>query len=208
MMTCACSAGPAFEGGDISCGMRATDGAIGGRHHRLRHHGAHLHIVRRGGPEARGPVRLGHHRHDRGTVPLRHHQRQGSLRPEGSRVQRDQHGTGRYILATPAESANRPGNLPDRSGHRELHPGQGRHLLRHRHAPLLHGYGRLGAGTRVRGRRHRQRHQYEKRHLHRYVPGGGAFPSTNMWATPPWPVPMPWPSPIRRPKRWRSWPGT
>ncbi len=28
LMTCACSAGPAFEGGDISCGMRATDGAI------------------------------------------------------------------------------------------------------------------------------------------------------------------------------------
>jgi len=28
MMTCACSAGPAFEGGDISCGMRATNGAI------------------------------------------------------------------------------------------------------------------------------------------------------------------------------------
>lgn len=28
MLTCACSAGPAFEGGDISCGMRATLGAI------------------------------------------------------------------------------------------------------------------------------------------------------------------------------------
>ena len=28
MMSCACSAGPAFEGGDIICGMRATDGAI------------------------------------------------------------------------------------------------------------------------------------------------------------------------------------
>ena len=28
MISCACSAGPAFEGGDISCGMRATDGAI------------------------------------------------------------------------------------------------------------------------------------------------------------------------------------
>ncbi|MCL2479233.1 MAG: ASKHA domain-containing protein, partial [Treponema sp.] len=28
LMTCACSAGPAFEGGDISCGMRAADGAI------------------------------------------------------------------------------------------------------------------------------------------------------------------------------------
>ena len=28
MMSCACSTGPAFEGGDISCGMRATDGAI------------------------------------------------------------------------------------------------------------------------------------------------------------------------------------
>ena len=28
MMCCACSAGPAFEGGDINCGMRATQGAI------------------------------------------------------------------------------------------------------------------------------------------------------------------------------------
>lgn len=28
MMTCACSAGPAFEGGGISCGMRASKGAI------------------------------------------------------------------------------------------------------------------------------------------------------------------------------------
>ncbi|MCL1836258.1 MAG: corrinoid activation/regeneration protein AcsV [Treponema sp.] len=28
LMSCACSAGPAFEGGDIGCGMRATDGAI------------------------------------------------------------------------------------------------------------------------------------------------------------------------------------
>ncbi|MDR1065292.1 MAG: ASKHA domain-containing protein [Oscillospiraceae bacterium] len=30
LMACACSAGPAFEGGDIKCGMRATDGAIDG----------------------------------------------------------------------------------------------------------------------------------------------------------------------------------
>ena len=28
MLCCACSAGPAFEGGDISCGMRATSGAV------------------------------------------------------------------------------------------------------------------------------------------------------------------------------------
>ena len=28
MLCCACSAGPAFEGGDISCGMRATNGAV------------------------------------------------------------------------------------------------------------------------------------------------------------------------------------
>ena len=28
LLCCACSAGPAFEGGDISCGMRATTGAI------------------------------------------------------------------------------------------------------------------------------------------------------------------------------------
>lgn len=30
MMSCACSAGPAFEGGGISCGMRASAGAIDG----------------------------------------------------------------------------------------------------------------------------------------------------------------------------------
>ena len=28
LIACACSAGPAFEGGEIDCGMRATDGAI------------------------------------------------------------------------------------------------------------------------------------------------------------------------------------
>jgi uncharacterized 2Fe-2S/4Fe-4S cluster protein (DUF4445 family) len=28
LMSCACSAGPAFEGGGISCGMRAEDGAV------------------------------------------------------------------------------------------------------------------------------------------------------------------------------------
>jgi len=28
MLTCACSAGPAFEGGEITCGMRATKGAV------------------------------------------------------------------------------------------------------------------------------------------------------------------------------------
>jgi len=28
LMACACSAGPAFEGGDISCGMRAANGAV------------------------------------------------------------------------------------------------------------------------------------------------------------------------------------
>ncbi|MBD3320740.1 MAG: DUF4445 domain-containing protein [Chitinivibrionales bacterium] len=28
LMTCACSAGPAFEGGGVSCGMRAADGAV------------------------------------------------------------------------------------------------------------------------------------------------------------------------------------
>ncbi|MBP1555644.1 MAG: DUF4445 domain-containing protein [Oscillospiraceae bacterium] len=32
ILCCACSAGPAFEGGDISCGMRATTGAIDSVH--------------------------------------------------------------------------------------------------------------------------------------------------------------------------------
>ena len=38
MMSCACSAGPAFEGGDISCGMRATDGAIEAMYNWIKRH--------------------------------------------------------------------------------------------------------------------------------------------------------------------------
>ena len=53
MMSCACSAGPAFEGGDISCGMRATDGAIEACSIDKGDDGASIVIIRRSGAEGR-----------------------------------------------------------------------------------------------------------------------------------------------------------
>ena len=116
LMSCACSAGPAFEGGDISCGMRATDGAVEAvqidrdtMEPTLRHR-------RRGGSEARGHLRLRHHRRDRRAVPHRHHLRQGSVCPARAAASScDHHGMGRYVLAFPEESETRPRNFHHRA---------------------------------------------------------------------------------------------
>ena len=105
MMTCACSAGPAFEGGDISCGMRATDGAIEAVTIDCATMEPTFTIV---GEEGQKPVGLC----GSGIIDMIAElfrcgiiNAKGLFVREGSRVQRDQHGTGRYILATPAESA-------------------------------------------------------------------------------------------------------
>ena len=105
MMTCACSAGPAFEGGDISCGMRATDGAIEAVTIDCATMEPAFTIV---GEEGQKPVGLC----GSGIIDMIAElfrcgiiNAKGLFVREGSRVQRDQHGTGRYILATPAESA-------------------------------------------------------------------------------------------------------
>ena len=66
LMSCACSAGPAFEGGDISCGMRATDGAIEA-----------CSIDQ----ETMEPTYQVIGEEDRGTVPLRNHQSKGKIHP-------------------------------------------------------------------------------------------------------------------------------
>ena len=104
-MTCACSAGPAFEGGDISCGMRATDGAIEAVTIDCATMEPTFTIV---GEEGQKPVGLC----GSGIIDMIAElfrcgiiNAKGLFVREGSRVQRDQHGTGRYILATPAESA-------------------------------------------------------------------------------------------------------
>ena len=105
MMSCACSAGPAFEGGDISCGMRATDGAIEAVKLDVDTMEPTFHII---GEEGQKPVGLC----GSGIIDMISElfrcgiiNAKGLFVREGKRVAHDQHGTGRYILATPAESA-------------------------------------------------------------------------------------------------------
>ena len=105
MMSCACSAGPAFEGGDISCGMRATDGAIEAVTLDVDTMEPAYTII---GDEGQKPVGLC----GSGIIDMISElfrcgiiNAKGLFVREGTRVARDEHGTGRYILATAAESA-------------------------------------------------------------------------------------------------------
>ena len=104
LMSCACSAGPAFEGGDISCGMRATDGAVEAVVIDKDTMEPTLTIV---GDEGQKPVGIcGSGIIDiiaelfcAGIVNAR-----GQFIREGKRVLRDKYGSGRYVLAFPEES--------------------------------------------------------------------------------------------------------
>ena len=105
MMSCACSAGPAFEGGDISCGMRATDGAIEAVKLDVDTMEPTYEIV---GEPGQKPVGLC----GSGIIDMISElfrcgiiNAKGLFVREGARVAHDQHGTGRYVLAKPEESA-------------------------------------------------------------------------------------------------------
>ena len=104
MMSCACSAGPAFEGGDISCGMRATDGAIEAVTIEKESMTPTFKIV---GEAGQRPVGLC----GSGIIDVIAElyrtsiiSAKGQFVREGARVKRDEHGMGRYVLATAAES--------------------------------------------------------------------------------------------------------
>ena len=104
LMSCACSAGPAFEGGDISCGMRATDGAIEAVTIDKETMEPTLTIVgekdqRVVGICGSGIIDIISELFRCGIINAR-----GLFAREGSRVARDDHGMGRYILATAEES--------------------------------------------------------------------------------------------------------
>ena len=104
LMSCACSAGPAFEGGDISCGMRATDGAIEACTIDCATMEPTLTIVGDPGQRAVGICGSGiidiiSELFRCGIVNAK-----GLFVREGDRVKRDEHGMGRYVLATAAES--------------------------------------------------------------------------------------------------------
>lgn len=104
MMSCACSAGPAFEGGDISCGMRATDGAVEACTIDKVTMKPTLTVV---GDPGQKPVGIC----GSGIIDIISElfrcgmiNAKGLFIREGDRIQRDAHGMGRYIIASAAES--------------------------------------------------------------------------------------------------------
>ena len=104
MMSCACSAGPAFEGGDISCGMRATDGAIEACTIDPATMEPTFNIV---GEEGTKPVGLC----GSGIIDViaelfrcRIIGPNGKFIREGDRIRRDKYGIGSYVLATKEEA--------------------------------------------------------------------------------------------------------
>ncbi len=99
LMSCACSAGPAFEGGDISCGMRATDGAIEACQIDSDTLEPKLTIV---GDEGQKPVGIC----GSGIIDIISElfrckiiNAKGLFIREGARIKHDDHGMGSYILA-------------------------------------------------------------------------------------------------------------
>ena len=104
LMSCACSAGPAFEGGDISCGMRATDGAVEAVTIDKETMEPTLTIVGDPGQKpvgicGSGIIDIISELFRTGIINAR-----GLFSREGDRVKRDHHGMGRYVLATAEES--------------------------------------------------------------------------------------------------------
>ena len=104
LMSCACSAGPAFEGGDISCGMRATDGAIEACTIDKASMEPVLTIVGDSDQKAVGICGSGiidiiSELFRCGIINAK-----GLFVREGKRVLRDAHGMGRFVLAWPEES--------------------------------------------------------------------------------------------------------
>ncbi len=104
LMSCACSAGPAFEGGDISCGMRATDGAIEAITIDKDTLEPTLTVV---GDPGQKPVGLC----GSGIIDIiselfrvRAIDAKGLFVRDNPRIARDHHGMGRYIIATAEES--------------------------------------------------------------------------------------------------------
>ena len=103
-MSCACSAGPAFEGGDISCGMRATDGAVEAVTIDKETMEPTLTIVGEAGQKPVGICGSGIIDMIAELFRCEIINARGLFSREGKRVARDEHGMGRYILATAEES--------------------------------------------------------------------------------------------------------
>ena len=104
LMSCACSAGPAFEGGDISCGMRATDGAIEACTIDKETMEPSYHVI---GEEGQKPIGIC----GSGIIDvIAELFRCGIINPkgkfirEGRRIRHDKYGMGSYVLAFEEEA--------------------------------------------------------------------------------------------------------
>ena len=104
LMSCACSAGPAFEGGDISCGMRATDGAVEACTIDKDTMEPQLTVVGDAGQRVVGICGSGIIDIISELYRCAIINAKGQFVREGSRVRRDQHGMGRYVIADAHES--------------------------------------------------------------------------------------------------------
>ncbi|MDR2575193.1 MAG: ASKHA domain-containing protein [Treponema sp.] len=112
LMSCACSAGPAFEGGDISCGMRAADGAIEACVIDENTMEPQIKVIGREGQKPQGASRplglCGSGLIDivgelfrAGIINAR-----GKFSKEGKRIRRDEWGGSAYIIAFQNETEN------------------------------------------------------------------------------------------------------
>ena len=104
LMSCACSAGPAFEGGDISSGMRATDGAVEACVIDVETMEPTLSVIGDEGQKVvgicgSGIIDLISELYRCGIVNAK-----GLFVRDGRRVKHDSHGMGRYVVAFPEES--------------------------------------------------------------------------------------------------------
>ena len=104
MLTCACSAGPAFEGGDISWGMRATNGAVCAAKIDEETMEPALTVIGESKPVGMcgsGLIDMVAELFRCGIINAK-----GKFAREGSRVIYDEDNRGRYVLAWPDESGN------------------------------------------------------------------------------------------------------
>ncbi len=107
LMSCACSAGPAFEGGEISCGMRATDGAIEAL--TIDENTLEPNPVIIGEKDTKavgicgsGIIDLISEMYRCGIINSK-----GIIVKEGDRITRDEYGTGSYIVVKKEDSGTR-----------------------------------------------------------------------------------------------------
>lgn len=104
LISCACSAGPAFEGGDISCGMRATHGAIEAvtiDRETMEPSVKVIGHIRPVGLCGSGIIDLIAELFRTGIINGK-----GKFIREGRRIKVDEFGIGSYVLAFPEESAS------------------------------------------------------------------------------------------------------